>query len=45
MQGLNPNDPHLKKTLVLTGQMMGFPRQVGQHTGGFVVSECKFLIF
>jgi len=40
-QGLNPEDPHLKKTLELTGQMMGFPRQLGQHTGGFVVTQGK----
>ncbi|WP_256003501.1 error-prone DNA polymerase [Pedobacter deserti] len=39
--GLNPNDPHLKKTLALTAQMMGFPRQLGQHTGGFVVTNGK----
>lgn len=40
-QGLNPEDPHLKKTLELTRQMMGFPRQLGQHTGGFVVTQGK----
>ncbi|SES23413.1 error-prone DNA polymerase [Pedobacter rhizosphaerae] len=40
-QGLNPEDPHLKKTLELTSQMMGFPRQLGQHTGGFVVTQGK----
>ncbi|MET4138184.1 error-prone DNA polymerase [Pedobacter sp. UYP1] len=40
-QGLNPNDPHLRKTLELTSQMMGFPRQLGQHTGGFVVTNGK----
>lgn len=40
-QGLNPDDPHLKKTLELTAQMMGFPRQLGQHTGGFVVTQGK----
>ncbi|MDQ0966783.1 error-prone DNA polymerase [Flavobacterium sp. W4I14] len=39
--GLDPDDPHLKKTLELTGQMMGFPRQLGQHTGGFVVTQGK----
>jgi error-prone DNA polymerase len=39
--GLNPQDPHLKKTLELTSQMMGFPRQLGQHTGGFVVTNGK----
>jgi len=40
-QGLNPNDPQLKKVLELTGQMMGFPRQLGQHTGGFVITRGK----
>jgi len=40
-QGLNPDDTHLKKTLELTAQMMGFPRQLGQHTGGFVVTQGK----
>lgn len=40
-QGLNPGDPHLKKILELTSQMMGFPRQLGQHTGGFVVTNGK----
>ncbi|MFC3560290.1 error-prone DNA polymerase [Pedobacter jamesrossensis] len=39
--GLNANDPHLKKVLQLTGQMMGFPRQLGQHTGGFVITQGK----
>jgi error-prone DNA polymerase len=40
-QGLNPEDPHLRKVLELTGQMMGFPRQLGQHTGGFVITQGK----
>jgi len=40
-QGLNPHDPHLLKVLKLTGEMMGFPRQLGQHTGGFVVTNGK----
>jgi len=40
-QGLNPNDPLLRKVLSLTGQMMGFPRQLGQHTGGFVITQGK----
>lgn len=39
--GLNPNDPHLRKVLELTAQMMGFPRQLGQHTGGFVITQGK----
>ncbi|MEO7214447.1 error-prone DNA polymerase [Mucilaginibacter sp.] len=40
-QGLNQNDPHLRKVLQLTGQLIGFPRQLGQHTGGFVITQGK----
>jgi error-prone DNA polymerase len=40
-QGLSPDDPHLIHVLKLTAQMMGFPRQLGQHTGGFVVTQGK----
>lgn len=39
--GLNPEDPLLKKTLALTQQMIGFPRQLGQHTGGFIITHGK----
>ena len=37
----NANDPHLRKVLDLTGQYIGFPRQLGQHTGGFVITRGK----
>ena len=40
-QGLNPEDKTLQKVLQLTSQFMGFPRQLGQHTGGFVITEGK----
>jgi error-prone DNA polymerase len=40
-QGFNPNDKHLRKVLRLTEQFMGFPRQLGQHTGGFVITRGK----
>ncbi|TDO24284.1 error-prone DNA polymerase [Pedobacter duraquae] len=40
-QGLNPDDPLLKKVLELTCELIGFPRQLGQHTGGFVITQCK----
>ncbi|MDF3078622.1 MAG: dnaE [Sphingobacteriaceae bacterium] len=40
-QGLNPDDPLLIKVLQLTEQLVGFPRQLGQHTGGFVITQCK----
>ncbi|MDB5117016.1 MAG: error-prone polymerase [Mucilaginibacter sp.] len=40
-QGLNPDDPLIYKVLELTEQLMGFPRQLGQHTGGFVITQGK----
>jgi error-prone DNA polymerase len=40
-QGINPDDPTIQKVLDLTSQFMGFPRQLGQHTGGFVITEGK----
>lgn len=39
--GFNLQDPHLRKVLELTSQLAGFPRQLGQHTGGFVITEGK----
>jgi error-prone DNA polymerase len=39
--GFDANDPHLKKVLQLTRQYIGFPRQLGQHTGGFVMTRGK----
>ncbi|HEU5163926.1 MAG TPA: error-prone DNA polymerase, partial [Chitinophagaceae bacterium] len=39
--GFNKSDKHLLKTLELTRQFMGFPRQLGQHTGGFVITRGK----
>jgi error-prone DNA polymerase len=44
-QGLNPKDPLILKVLQLTCELMGFPRQVGQHTGGFVITEGKLSDF
>jgi len=38
-EGFNMKDRTLIKTLELTIQLMGFPRQLGQHTGGFVITE------
>jgi error-prone DNA polymerase len=40
-EGFNADDPHLRKVLELTAQFMGFPRQLGQHTGGFVITQDK----
>jgi error-prone DNA polymerase len=40
-QGFNPHDPQIHKVLELTSLLMGFPRQLGQHTGGFVITDNK----
>ncbi|MBC7552924.1 MAG: error-prone DNA polymerase [Taibaiella sp.] len=40
-EGFNPDDPHLMKVLRLTQQYISFPRQLGQHTGGFVITQGK----
>lgn len=40
-EGFDLNDPHLAKVLDLTNQYVGFPRQLGQHTGGFVITQDK----
>ena len=39
--GFDATDPHLMKVLQLTKQYIGFPRQLGQHTGGFVMTQGK----
>lgn len=38
-EGFNLADPHLMKTLELTREFVGFPRQLGQHTGGFIITQ------
>jgi error-prone DNA polymerase len=39
--GLNPRERHLRKVIELTSQLIGFPRQLSQHTGGFVITQGK----
>ena len=36
--GLNICDPHLKRVLKLTEQMIGMPRHLSQHVGGFILT-------
>ncbi|HVU94491.1 MAG TPA: error-prone DNA polymerase [Puia sp.] len=38
-QGFDPADPLLQKILELTAHYLGFPRQLGQHSGGFVITD------
>ncbi len=37
--GLNVAEPHLKRVLALTEQMIGMPRHLSQHVGGFILTE------
>ena len=37
--GLDPADPLLCRTLELTDELIGFPRHLSQHVGGFVLTR------
>jgi len=37
--GFDPHSPILRRVLSLTQQLIGFPRHLSQHPGGFVISE------
>ena len=37
--GLDPEEPRLKQTLALTRELIGFPRHLSQHVGGFVMTR------
>jgi error-prone DNA polymerase len=37
--GLDLNDPHLRRTIKLAQQLIGMPRHLSQHVGGFVLTE------
>ncbi|AHL75112.1 DNA polymerase [Stutzerimonas stutzeri] len=37
--GFDPGSPVLRRVLTLTGELIGFPRHLSQHPGGFVISE------
>ena len=37
--GLDLGDPHLKRTIRLAEQLIGMPRHLSQHVGGFILTE------
>ena len=39
--GLDPSDKHLAQMLDLASQIIGFPRHLSQHVGGFVITRDK----
>ncbi len=37
--GMDVTDPHLRRVLALTAQMIGMPRHLSQHVGGFILTQ------
>jgi DNA-directed DNA polymerase III PolC len=37
--GLDPDEPRLKLTMALVEEIIGFPRHLSQHVGGFIITE------
>lgn len=37
--GFDPNNPVIQRLMVLVSQIIGFPRHLSQHVGGFVISD------
>jgi error-prone DNA polymerase len=39
--GLDPSDPKLKHVMTLAEDLMGFPRHLSQHVGGFAITRSR----
>jgi error-prone DNA polymerase len=37
--GFEPDNPQVRRLMYLAGQLLGFPRHLSQHVGGFVISQ------
>ena len=37
--GFDPDNPLIARLVALTGELMGFPRHLSQHVGGFVIAR------
>ena len=37
--GFDPANPVIKRVVMLVGEILGFPRHLSQHVGGFVISD------
>ncbi len=39
--GLDPSDPRLKQTMAIAEELIGAPRHLSQHVGGFVITRSR----
>ena len=39
--GLDPNNPAIRQAVALADQLIGFPRHLSQHVGGFVLTRSR----
>ncbi len=39
--GFDPDDPRLMQVIALARELMGFPRHLSQHVGGFVITRSR----
>jgi error-prone DNA polymerase len=37
--GVDPSDPRIQRLMELTSELLGFPRHLSQHVGGFVIAR------
>jgi error-prone DNA polymerase len=37
--GLDPENPEIRRATALTNELIGFPRHLSQHVGGFILTE------
>jgi error-prone DNA polymerase len=37
--GLDPDNPEIRRAVVLASELLGFPRHLSQHVGGFVLTK------
>jgi error-prone DNA polymerase len=37
--GLDPDDPNVRRVIAVSTELLGFPRHLGQHVGGMVMSR------
>jgi len=41
--GLDLTDPHLRRVLKLTNELIGMPRHLSQHVGGFILTDVPLI--